>query len=214
MYDKKILDIGADELPFSDFLTSRYSMTVRVNAEKTFNLAKKENISFFNLTLACILQALNEIPEFRYRIADGSVIEYEKINAVSPIIQNDHSIREIEIKPVSEFRDVFKWNEYVENKKRDIENNQYLIEPMKRDEMPIANLSCLPWLDFDSMTNIIASPNQLMPVISWGKLVKGKIPISLTASHIFIFGWQFKLFYEKTEKYLANPIELLNLKTD
>lgn len=55
------------------------------------------------------------------------------------------------------------------------------------------------------MTNIIASPNQLMPAISWGKLVDGKISISLTASHIFIFGWHFKLFYEKVEYYLSNP---------
>lgn len=40
---------------------------------------------------------------------------------------------------------------------------------MKRDEMPIANLSCVPWIDFDSMTNIIASSNQIMPVVSWGE---------------------------------------------
>lgn len=44
-----------------------------------------------------------------------------------------------------------------------------------------------------------------MPVISWGKLVNGKIPVSLTASHVFVFGYHFKLFYEKIEKYLENP---------
>jgi chloramphenicol O-acetyltransferase type A len=44
-----------------------------------------------------------------------------------------------------------------------------------------------------------------MPVISWGKLVDEKIPVSLTASHIFIFGWHFKLFYENLERYLNNP---------
>jgi len=76
--------------------------------------------------------------------------------------------------------------------------------------MPIANLSCIPWLDFDSMTNIIASANQIMPVIAWGKLVDGKIPISLTASHVFIFGWHFKLFYEKAEYYLTKPEKLFS----
>lgn len=112
-------------------------------------------------------------------------------------MQNDYAIREIEMEPASEFENIFQWNEYVENKKDNIEDNQYLVEPMKRDEEPIANLSCIPWIDFDSMTNIIASPNQIMPVISWGKLVDDKIPVSLTASHVFIFGWHFKLFYEK-----------------
>ena len=204
----KITDIKADELPFSDFLTSRYSMTVRVQAEECYVMSKKENIPFFNLTTACILKAINEIPEFRLRIKDGKVVEYDHINAVSPIMQEDYTIREIEIPPSSEFEDIHEWNEYVENKKTNIENNQFLVEPMMRDELPIANLSCLPWLDFDSMTNIIASPNQIMPVISWGKLVDGKIPISVTASHVFVFGWHFKLFYEKAEEYLTNPERL------
>ena len=57
----KITDIKADELPFSDFLTSRYSMTVRVQAEECYVMSKKENIPFFNLTTACILKAINEI---------------------------------------------------------------------------------------------------------------------------------------------------------
>jgi len=204
----KILDMDVNELPFQDFLTSRYSMTVKVNAKKTYDLAKKENIPFFNLTSACILETLNEIPEFKWRIVGDNVAEYEKINAVSPIMQNDYTIREIEMEPASEFENIFQWNEYVENKKDNIEDNQYLVEPMKRDEEPIANLSCIPWIDFDSMTNIIASPNQIMPVISWGKLVDDKIPVSLTASHVFIFGWHFKLFYEKLEEYLNNPEKL------
>ena len=204
----RILDIDVNELPFADFLTSRYSMTVKVNAQKTYELAKKENIPFFNLTSACILEAINQIPEFKWRIIGDNVVEYDKINAVSPIMQSDYTIREIEIKPVGEFGDIYQWNEYVENKKNNIDDNQYLVETMKRDEEPIANLSCIPWIDFDSMTNIIASPNQIMPVISWGKLVDGKIPISLTASHVFIFGWHFKLFYENLEKYLNNPEKL------
>lgn len=208
MYNEIKTNINVNDLPFADFLTSRYSMTVRVNAQETYDLSKKANISFFNLTEACILEAINEINEFKYRIKNGNVIEYEKINAVSPIMQEDRTIREIEIKPVSEFENFNEWNEYVENKKNNIENNQYLVEPMQRDIAPIANLSCIPWLDFDSMTNIIASPNQIMPVISWGKLVDGKIPISITASHIFVFGWHFKLFYEKVECYLTNPEKL------
>jgi chloramphenicol O-acetyltransferase type A len=49
MTNYKVLDIDVDDLPFNDFLTSRYSMTVRVNAEETYNLSKNEDISFFNL---------------------------------------------------------------------------------------------------------------------------------------------------------------------
>nr|AWI67026.1 Chloramphenicol acetyltransferase [Piromyces sp.] len=207
-YKEKVLDMKVEELPFTNFFTSRYCMTVRVPAQNTYDLAKKEGISFFNLTTACILKAINEIPQFKYRIKDGKVVEYEKINAVSPIMQPDHSIREIEIKPTSEFNSLHDWNNYVENKKKNIEDNQFIVEPSLRDVLPIANFSCIPWIDFDSMTNVIAAPHQIMPVISWGKFVDGKIPISLTASHVFVFGWQFKLFYEKAEEYLTHPEKL------
>lgn len=48
-YDKKEMDINVEDLPFQDLLTSRYSMTVRVNAQKTYDYSKVNNISFFNL---------------------------------------------------------------------------------------------------------------------------------------------------------------------
>lgn len=209
-YPKKELDIKVDELPFKDFLTSRYSMTVRVNAQNTYDYSKNNNLPFFNMTSACILEAINEIPEFKRRIIDDKVYEYEKINAVSPIMQDDYSIREIEILPLSEHESLEEYNSYIENKKENIEDNQFLVEPSLRDMLPICNLSCIPWINFDSMTNIIASSNQLMPVISWGKLVDGKIPVSLTASHVFIFGYHFRLFYEKIENYLDNPELIIN----
>ena len=37
----KILDMDVNELPFGDFLTSRYSMTVRVNAQQAYDVALK-----------------------------------------------------------------------------------------------------------------------------------------------------------------------------
>lgn len=45
-YNKKELEINVKDLPFQDFLTSRYSMTVRVNAQNTYNFAKKNKIPF------------------------------------------------------------------------------------------------------------------------------------------------------------------------
>ena len=205
MQEKRKLDIDPNKLPFMDFLSSRYSMTVRVNAGISYDYAKRNDISFFNLTVACILKTINEIPEFKRRIIDDEVYEYNHITSVSPIMQEDNSIREVEMEPVSEYESYAQWDRMYEDKKSDIDTYEFVVEPSLRDSKGICNLSCIPWIDFDSMTNIIASGNQIMPVVSWGKLVDGKIPVSLTASHIFVFGYHFKLFYEKLEYYLENP---------
>lgn len=46
MNQYKILDVDINELPFADFLTSRYSMTVKVNAQKHMTYLKKRRFHF------------------------------------------------------------------------------------------------------------------------------------------------------------------------
>ena len=107
--------------------------------------------------------------------------------------------------PLDYFKSFNEWNDYIQYKKKNIEKEGFNLESSKRDEEPIVNFSCIPWLHFESMTNVTYSPLQIYPVIAWGKLVDGTIPISLTVSHIFFFGYHFKLFYEGVEKYFNNP---------
>ena len=204
-YKKKLLDIKYESLPFTDFLCPRYSMTVKVKAQKLYDYAKKNNIPFFNLTSACILKVINEIPEFKKRIINKQVYEFENISAITPILLKDNSIKEIEMPPLHYFKTFKEWNEYIQYKKKNIDIENFQCDGFKRDEEPIVNFSCIPWLHFESMTNVVSSSHQIYPVISWGKLEDNKIPISLTISHIFFFGYHFKLFYEGVEKYFNNP---------
>ena len=204
-YKKKILDIKYESLPFLDFHSTRYSMTFKINIGQVYNISKANKIPFFNLTSACILSAINEIPEFKKRIINKEVIEYENISAITPILQKDKSTKEIELPPLRYFKTFKEWNDYIQYKKENIEKEQFTVPANKRDEEPIVNFSCIPWIHFDSMTNVVFSPLQIYPVIAWGKLEDNKIPISLTVSHIFFFGYHFKLFHDGVEKYFNNP---------
>ena len=64
-YKKKILDIKYESLPFLDFQSTRYNMTAKEDVSKVYEHAKKNGIPFFNLTSACILCAINEVPELK-----------------------------------------------------------------------------------------------------------------------------------------------------
>ena len=204
-YKKKVLDIKYESLPFLDFHSTRYSMTAKINIGQVHDFSKKNKIPFFNLTSACILTAINEIPEFKKRIINKEVVEFENVSAVTPILQEDKSIREIELPPLKYFKTFKEWNDFIQYKKKNIEKEQFTVGANKRDEEPIVNFSCIPWIHFDSMTNATSFPLQIYPLIAWGKLEDNKVPISLTVSHIFFFGYHFKLFYEGVEKYFANP---------
>ena len=200
-YKKKETDIKYENLVFPDFACSKYSMTVKVDASKLYEHSKKNNIRFFNLTLACLITALNEVPELRRRIINKQVVEYENISGLTPILQEDKTIKEIEMPPPYYYNSFKDWNDYLEYKKQNIEKEEVHITHQGR---AYANFSCIPWIHFESMTNIVFRPYSTYQNISLGKMFDGKIPISLTASHNILSGYHFKLFYDSIEKYFKN----------
>ena len=56
------------------------------------SIQRKTILDFFNLTLACLITALNEVPELRRRIINKQVVEYENISGLTPILQEDKTI--------------------------------------------------------------------------------------------------------------------------
>lgn len=56
-----------------------------------YRQAKNDNASFFLYSLHRILKAANRIEEFRYRIEDGNIVLYDRINASPTIGREDGS---------------------------------------------------------------------------------------------------------------------------
>ena len=59
-------------------------------------------------------------------------------------MQEDFSIREIELKPLSEYENFFEWKRQLEYIKGNIEKNQFLVEPSLRTLCPYATCPVLP----------------------------------------------------------------------
>ena len=75
------------------------------------------------------------------------------------------------------------------------------MDMFKRDSENIANFSCIPWVDFDSITSAIVQNNQIQPLITWGKVDENyEMTVSITVNHIFVNGRELGYFYENVEK--------------
>ena len=57
-----------------------------------YRQAKNDNASFFLYSLHRILKAANRIEEFRYRIEDGNIVLYDRINASPTIGREDRTL--------------------------------------------------------------------------------------------------------------------------
>ena len=60
--------------------------TAKNNVEKLWKYCKNSDESFFILSLGCLMNAVNSVDEFKRRIIDDKVIEYDYLEATSPIM--------------------------------------------------------------------------------------------------------------------------------
>ena len=71
----------------------------------------------------------------------------------------------------------------------------------KRDLTNIANFSCIPWVDFDMITNCVVNGKAIQPLVTWGKVNEDfKMSVSITVSHIFVNGRELADFYNNAQK--------------
>lgn len=201
----KEIEFDLENNPFINFLSSRYTMSARVNVENLWIKSKEQDLSFFVMSLGALMNALNDIPQMRRRIIDGKVIEFESLDAVCPIMDKEETVfKEIRIEGPQRFYNILKWHDYVVDYQLNVlegVDKAFDLDTMERDKINIANFSCIPWVDFDSITNATAAGNAIQPLITWGKVNDDfEMTVSITVSHIFVNGLELAKFYKNAQE--------------
>lgn len=201
----KEIDFDLENNPFINFLSSRYSMSARIDVENLWIKSKEQDLSFFVMSLGALMNALNDIPQMRRRIIDGKVIEFESLDAVCPIMDKEETVfKEIRIEGPQRFYNILKWHDYVVDYQLNVlegVDKAFDVDTMERDKINIANFSCIPWVDFDSITNATAAGNAIQPLITWGKVNENyEMTVSITVSHIFVNGLELAKFYKNVQE--------------
>ena len=163
------IEFNIKENPFIDMLSARYSMSARVNVEKLWNWCHENDKSFFVMSLGCLMNAVNRVPQLKRRILDGKVYEFDFLDGVSPIMNEENDIyKEMRVRPPQCFDNIMDWHDYVKNLSEDIltgKTEGFICEMEKRDLENIANFSCIPWVDFDMLTNCVVDGKAIQPLI-------------------------------------------------
>lgn len=206
------IEFNLNENPFIDFLSARYAISARVNVESMWNWCHENDKSFFIMSLGCLMNAVNSVPELKRRIIDGKAIEYDYLEGLTPIMDEGNKIyKEMRVKTPQEFDDILKWHDYVKELSSDILSGKQeglSLEMQQRDLTNVANFSCIPWVDFDMLTNCVVDGNAIQPLITWGKVNENyEMSVSITVSHIFVNGRELGYFYENAQKEFDKKIE-------
>ncbi|HSD15563.1 MAG TPA: chloramphenicol acetyltransferase [Flavobacterium sp.] len=189
---------------FSQFEEPFFGLTFTVDCTKAYQAAKQKGISFFIYYLYKTLSAVNEIENFRYRIIDGEVVVYDKINVSPTIMREDKTFC---FALMEYFSDLQEFNEKAAQEIDRIQNTEGLLTRDFSGEYNLIHFSSIPWVDFTSVSHSrsFTFPDSC-PKISFGKMTetngKKTMPMSVHVHHGLVDGYHVGLFVEAFQQLM------------
>ena len=211
---KHIIDINTCERKenyefFLGFQNPTISITSEVECAGAKARAKAAGESFFLHYLYAVLRAVNEIPEFRFRIdTEGRVVYFDHVDMLTPIkVKENGRFFTIRLPWNTDFQTFYTTAKAIIND-IDPNGNPYDMEKVGgKDLLDVILLSATPDLYFTSLTCTQEHRHgSNYPLMNAGKAIlkEGKLvmPIAMTIHHGFIDGHHLSLFYKKVEEFL------------
>jgi chloramphenicol O-acetyltransferase type A len=187
---------------FKKFDEPFYHINLNVDCTSGLKKAKEEGDSLFAWYLFNAMQAAQMIKEFRYRIEDGEVYEYDSVQASPTISREDGTFGFAQIDLVEDF-EIFQ-----ENLKKEIERVRALDGLFTAPERPdVIHYSALPWFSFTGLSHPRNfGDGDSIPKISFGKIFvkdnRSWLPLSVQVHHGLVDGYHVSRFVEYFSQFL------------
>ncbi|WP_411768726.1 CatA-like O-acetyltransferase [Winogradskyella sp. A3E31] len=178
-----------------------FAITFKVDVTNAYAFSKSRSISFFGKYLHDCLRAVNSIENFRYRIKDDDVVEYDVINASPTILRADKTFGFSFVKYDDNL------NAFLENllkEKQRVQSTKNLYPPVNGDDC--IHCSALPWIPFTGHKEPVSGLVESIPEVSFSKVeeVDGNcmMNVAVRVNHALIDGYHVGQFYEKFQYFL------------
>jgi len=189
---------------FKDFPDPFFNLTANLDVTELYRFCKAKNLSFSLANLFYSLETLNEIREFRMRLKDDRLVEFEKIHATMTIAQPDETFSFCYFEMQE---NVFDFNEtgkaavekYTRLKTFDVE----------RDRVDLIYSSVIPWVSFTSFKHASRLNNKFtIPRMVWGKMFddagRKKMPHSVEVNHAIADGFHVGKYFVSLQEKLRD----------
>ena len=187
---------------FRDFEDPFFNFTSSIDVTRFYRFCKGSGLSISLSILYYVLVAVNDIREFRIRIVDGKLVEFDRIHGTQTILNDDEtfSFAYFEMRDdVFAFNDVGKaaLEKYKQLKTYDVES----------DRFDLIYCSVIPWVSFTSFKHASRlDRTQTVPRIVFGKMFDDsegkKMPLSVEANHMIMDGLHVGKLFTRVQELL------------
>lgn len=170
-------------------------MTVNVDITDWLGRIKDKGYPFYLSLLYCVARAANRIPEFRQRILEDKIIEFDNCIPSYTVLREDGTYSYCNVPCDMPFE------EYL-LRARKIQEDA-LLNPSVEDGDDVLSLfffSSIPWLSYTALVQPTPCPADSNPRITWGRYFEqnGRIllPLSVLCHHALVDGIHIAHFYD------------------
>jgi len=169
---------------------------------------QKCKINSYSVSLAlqyCCMHAANAVDEFKLRILDNKVVQYDVIHAGAIVLLPDNNIRFCLYEHTTDFAE---FEAKAATTREEVLATRQT-QP-RSQEQDVIHFSVLPWVSFTSISHPrgLNSKMESIPKITLGKFYKSYdrilLPISVEVNHCLMDGYHLGLFNEQLLKAIES----------
>ena len=187
---------------FKDYEDPFFNFSANVDVTRLYRFSKQNDLSYSLAAVFYMLTAANEIREFRIRLVNGRLVEFDQIHATQTILNDDDtfSFSYFEMKD-----DVF---EFVREGREAVKRYKALKTfDVETDRFDLIYCSVIPWVSFTSFKHASRlDKRQTIPRIVFGKIFdSGEIthmPLSVEANHMIMDGLHVGRFFNRFQELI------------
>jgi chloramphenicol O-acetyltransferase type A len=190
---------------FNAFDYPHFNLCANVDLTAFYPFIKQRSISI-NLAIVYLLaRAANAIPEFRYRIRPGEVVEHEIVHPSTTILTKEDLFSFCTIEYIEDFSSFAV---------RAAEQIAYLQDHPTVGDKPgqddLLYMTAIPWVSFTSfMHPLHLHPADSVPRFAWGKFFEEgeflKMPLSVQGHHALMDGLHVGKLFAEVQDYFQQP---------
>ncbi len=180
--------------------------TVNVEITGLIRAVKEKKLPFFLTFCYCVSNAANKIPEFRQRIEDGKIVEFENCKTSHTVALEDGTYCYCTLDGNLPFHDYLPCAiqlQELAKKKGGLEEDGGTADKFF--------ISTLPWFSYVSFIQPVPMPADSNPRITWGKYSEEngifQIPVSVLCHHALVDGIHIAGFYQALKEQILSVSE-------
>lgn len=185
---------------FRNYERPHFATTSRLDVAHLVARRENDDVSFYRACLFAVSCGLHAVPELLMRFRGEKVVQHDRIYLSMPVPKPAGGFNYAYVAPADDFATFDKTAKAVIADTA----HQAELNPIGEARDAVAYLSCMPWMDYTSISNAMPHRYDCIPRVTWGKYVEQscgwRMAMTLEVNHALVDGEHVGAFFTAVQE--------------